>query len=167
MSKEYRNLFELFDDIFNDEDRRFFPKSYNPNAIGVATPRNIVGQTFFGKPEFFVAPKIRTDVKKIENGFEMTCELPGVKKENIKIDIEENVLKISASISETSEDEKEEDGSKYVKRERYQGNFSRAFNIEGIDKENISAKFENGILTLILLNEEKAPDKNTKTIAIE
>ena len=166
MSRKYTSILELFDDLFNFEFEDFFSRRSLFNAIEDGIPRSLASPSRLIKHDFFVAPKLRTDVKEIENGYEMTCEIPGAKKEDIKIDIDENILRVSATVSSDSESEKESEGSKYVKRERYRGEFSRAFNIEGIDKDKISAKYENGILTLILPSEEK-PEKKTKSISVE
>jgi len=164
--KDYNNIFEVFDDMFNDDDGRGILMRHSPRSILSANPMNLLGQTFFGRPDFFVAPSMRTDVVKTENGYELTCELPGVKKEDINIEVKDHVLKISASVSENREVEGNENERKYIKRERYQGSFSRSFGIEGIDEEKIAAKFENGILTINLV-EKDTPEKGKKNINID
>lgn len=162
--KERRNLFEAIDDFFNDARKNLFT-GYDPYAVCSATPRNFLGQTFFGNPGFFITPpSMRTDVLKTEKGYTLTCELPGLKKEDIKIDVQDHVLKISITVSE----DKEETKGEYVKRERYHGSFSRSFNIEGIDEDKITAKYENGILTINLVKEKpEDPNENKKIINIE
>ena len=88
----------------------------------------------------------RTDV--IDNGdaFTLESELPGFKKEDIKIDIENDCMTISA---ERKSDNKEEKDN-YVKRERYYGSFSRSFDVSGINVDGIEAAYNDGILTVKL-----------------
>ena len=89
---------------------------------------------------------IRTDV--IDNGdsYTLEAELPGFNKEDIDIAVKDDVLTISASHSE----EKNDDSKGYVFRERHSGSYSRSFDSTGIDEENISAQYKDGILSLNL-----------------
>ncbi len=88
----------------------------------------------------------RTDV--IDNGdsFKLECELPGFKKEDIKIDIENDCLTISAERSYDKKDEKEN----YIKRERVYGSFSRSFDVSGINVDGIEAAYTDGVLNVTL-----------------
>jgi HSP20 family protein len=88
----------------------------------------------------------RTDV--IDNGdsFKLECELPGFKKEDIKIDIENDCLTISAERKVENKDEKDN----YIKRERMYGSFSRSFDVSGINVDGIEAAYTDGVLTLNL-----------------
>ena len=88
----------------------------------------------------------RTDVMDTGDAFKLEAELPGFKKEDIKIDIENDCLTISA---ERSSDNKEEKGS-YVKRERFYGSFSRSFDVSGINVDAIEAAYTDGVLTVTL-----------------
>lgn len=88
----------------------------------------------------------RTDVVDTGDAFKLESELPGFKKEDIKIDIENDCLTISA---ERSADHKEEKGS-YVKRERLYGVFSRSFDVSGINVDGIEAAYTDGVLTVTL-----------------
>lgn len=106
---------------------------------------------FFADDDFFSFPEndftsFRTDIKEVENGYELMAELPGFKKEDIKINIEGDVLTIEAERKEESREEKEG----YVRKERRYGSFRRSFGIEDIDREKIGAEYADGILKLIL-----------------
>jgi len=110
---------------------------------------------------------MKTDVKETENGFELDIDLPGYQKEDVKAQLEDGYLTISAS-SVNSNDEKDSNG-KYIRRERYSGTCSRSFYVgEDVTQEEIKAKFENGILKLqIPKKEEKEKLPEKKYIAIE
>ena len=88
----------------------------------------------------------RTDVIDTGDTFKLESELPGFMKEDIKIDIENDCLTISA---ERKADNKEEKDS-YVKRERYYGSFSRSFDVSGINVDGIEAAYKDGVLTVTL-----------------
>ena len=88
----------------------------------------------------------RTDVIDTGDTFKLESELPGFKKEDIKIDIENDCLTISA---ERKADNKEEKDS-YVKRERYYGSFSRSFDVSGINVDGIEASYTDGMLNVTL-----------------
>lgn len=110
---------------------------------------------FFTDDDFFSFPErefasFRTDVKEIDGGFELTAELPGFKKEDLKINIDGDWLRIEAERKEETEDKNEG----YVRRERRYGSFRRSFGIEDIDREKISAEYTDGILKLTLLKKE-------------
>ncbi|MBR2589627.1 MAG: Hsp20/alpha crystallin family protein [Clostridia bacterium] len=116
--------------------------------------------------DFFKLPQVRdfkTDIKDMGNEIRLEADLPGVKKENIKIDIENKFLTISAERKEEKE-EKDEKGN-FLRRERSYGSFSRSFDISGIKTEDITAKYEDGVLTLTLPKKDKElPEKRTLEI---
>ena len=102
-----------------------------------------------------VSTAFRTDIIETSDAYKLEADLPGFKKEEIKIDIDDDILVIKAEHSE-DKDEKDENGS-YLRRERYYGSYSRSFNVSEIDQEGISAAYENGVLTLTM--PKKAPAK--------
>ena len=105
---------------------------------------------------------MNTDIIEKENGYELQIDLPGVKKEDIKIEKNKNLINISVSISKSSDEE----NKKYIRKERFTGEIKRSFNIgEDIDEDNINASFENGILYLNLPKKEEN-DSNKKFIEI-
>ncbi len=100
-----------------------------------------------------------------ENGEGFTIELvaPGLSKEDFKIDIDKDILTVSAN-KELKENEQE----KVIKREFNFNKFKRTFRLpETIDTDKISANFENGVLIVSLLKKEEAIDKGPRTIAIK
>ena len=111
---------------------------------------------------------MKTDIKEMENGYEVTMNLPGVKKEDVKAELKDGYLTISAS-SNSNKDEKDEEG-RYIRRERYSGSCSRSFYVgDGVTQDEIKAKFENGALMLTVPKKEEKPvvEDNKKYIAIE
>ena len=110
---------------------------------------------------------MKTDIKETDNGYEVTMNLPGVKKEDVKAELKDGYLTIQAS-SNTSKDEKDNDG-RYIRRERYAGTCSRSFYVgDAVAQEDIKAKFENGTLTLDIPKKDAKPAvEQKKYISIE
>ncbi len=101
-----------------------------------------------------------TDVKETDDSYELDINLPGYKKEDVKAELNDGYLTISAS-TETNNDEKDSNG-KYIRRERYYGTCSRSFYVgEEVTQEEIKARFEDGILKL------SVPKKDAKTAVPE
>ncbi len=90
----------------------------------------------------------RTDIRDTGDAYLLEADLPGMKKEDIRIDIDGERLSISAERSAVRE-EKDENGG-YIRCERSYGSFSRSFDISGIRGEDISAAYEDGVLKLTL-----------------
>lgn len=104
---------------------------------------------------------MRTDVKETDQGYELSIDLPGVKKEDLKAELKDGYLLIGATIGRNN-DEKDS-GGKYIRRERYTGTFSRSFYVgEEVTQDEIKAKFEDGILTLKLPKKEQAKQVDEK-----
>ncbi len=110
---------------------------------------------------------MKTDVREHENGYELDVDLPGIKKENVKVKLEDGYLTISASTAQ-NDDEKDKKGN-YIRRERFSGSYSRSFYVgEEITQEDIKAKFADGILTILVPKKEKQQEvEQKKYIAIE
>lgn len=88
----------------------------------------------------------RTDVIDTGDAYKLDAELPGFKKEDISIDVENDCLTISVERKVEDEDKR----PNYVKRERVYGAFSRSFDVSGINVEGIQAAYNDGILTLTM-----------------
>ncbi len=110
---------------------------------------------------------MQTDVKDEGNDYELTISLPGFEKKDLKAELKDGYMTISADHEENN-DEKDKKG-KYIRRERYTGHCSRSFYVgKNLKEEDVKAKFENGILTLSFPKEEKKPEVDEKKlIAIE
>ncbi len=111
---------------------------------------------------------MKTDVKEHDSGYELDIDLPGFKKDEIEAKLENGYLTISASKGLNKEEENEKDG-KYIRKERYSGAMSRLFYVgDDIKQEDISAKYEDDILKLLVPKKEaKKTVETKKTIAIE
>ena len=110
---------------------------------------------------------MRTDVRDTEQGYELTIDLPGVKKDDLKAQLKDGYLTISATTGYNNDEQDE--NSKFIRRERYSGSFARNFYVgEDIQQEDIKAKFENGTLTLLVPKQVAKPQvDNPKYIPIE
>ena len=113
------------------------------------------------------APHImKTDVKEKDNTYEVDIDLPGFKKDEIQIQLENGYITVNAAKG-LDKDEKDKDG-KYIRRERYAGNVSRSFYVgDKVQKEDIHPKFENGILSFTVPKEQNTVEENSHYIAIE
>ena len=95
---------------------------------------------------------MKTDIKELPNGYEMTMNLPAVKKEDIKLSIEDGYLVVEASVTK---DTKEQKDTHYICRERFCGSYRRSFYVgDNCNEDKIKAKLENGVLTLNIPKEE-------------
>ena len=110
---------------------------------------------------------MKTDIKETEKGYTIEMDLPGFKKDEVKVALENGYLTISASKG-LDKDEEQKD-KKYVRRERYAGAMSRSFYVgEHVAVEDIHPKYENGILSFTVpKKEQKAVEEKNKFIAIE
>lgn len=126
---------------------------------------------FFAEPARRAPEKSRfdlmkTDIKELDDAFELDIDMPGCKKEDVKAQILDGYLVISASTN-TEKEEKDEEG-KYIRRERYSGSMSRRYYVgENIEQDDIQAKFEDGILKITVPKEEPKKDPEPKYITIE
>lgn len=95
-------------------------------------------------------PELQIKLDITENGdtFQVSAEMPGVKKEDIKVSVEGNVVRISA---ETKKETEEKKGDQVLRSERYYGRLERAFTLDGdIDESKVDAKYADGVLKLKL-----------------
>ena len=112
------------------------------------------------------AQVMRTDVRENNGGYELDIDLPGFKKEEIQISLENGYLTVSAEKG-MNEEEKDRKG-RLIRQERYTGSMQRSFYVgDTLTEEDISAKFEHGVLRLSVPKKElsKVPEK--KLISIE
>ena len=108
---------------------------------------------------------LRTDIKEKGDNYEMVIDLPGYKKEDLKLELKEGVLTITASRG-TNNEETVEDG-KYIRRERFVGTCTRSYFVgKALGQEDIKARFDNGTLVLTFPKDVPQVEKN-HTITIE
>lgn len=109
---------------------------------------------------------MKTDIREHETGYELDVDLPGFKKDEISVDLENGYLTISAAKG-LDKDEEDKKG-KYIRKERYAGAMQRSFYVgDAITHEDIKAKFENGILSLTIPKKDAKAVEAKKSIAIE
>ena len=125
---------------------------------------------FFGKknPLYGKHAKnmMKTDVRETDNSYEVDIDLPGFKKDEISVELKDGYLTINAAKG-LDKDQKDKGGS-YIRRERYAGSMTRSFFVgNGITKEEIHAKYENGILMLSVPKKAAKAVENDHCISIE
>lgn len=114
----------------------------------------------FDFPTMRKAAGMNVDVKEYDQGYEMELELPGYDKEDIKADLKDGYLTITAKHEENKD---EKDNGKYIRKERFYGQCQRSFFVgEGITENDIHANFKNGILTLNIPKKEVQPEVEQK-----
>lgn len=130
----------------------FLSMFFDPTMDGLMTGFDKLG----GKLEGMVSG-IKSDIKETETSYIVDAELPGYSKEDIKVELSDGILTISAETKKESEESKDN----FVRKERYVGKTCRSYSFDDVDEENIKAKYENGILTIELLKiAKKEPKKN-------
>ena len=118
--------------------------------------RSVFGETGRRTPAF------STDIKDEGDHYLLQAELPGMRKEDIDLDVKDGVLTISANHEETSE---QKDGS-YLCRERRSGSFRRSFSLDGIQEDGITASYQDGVLELSMPKRQEVLPQSHK-IAIQ
>ena len=139
----------LFDDLFDFDD---FDKEFNRMM-----------RPLYGK---HAQNMMKTDVRETDNSYELDIDLPGFKKDEIKVELDNGYLSISAAKG-LDKDEEKKDG-KYIRRERYAGAMNRTFYVgDNLTQQDIQAKFEDGILKISVPKKDVQQIKQNKYIAIE
>lgn len=114
----------------------------------------------------FIERTMKTDIKELEKEYELSIELPGYKKEDIKMELKEGYLNISAK-TEVEKENVEENG-KYVHKERYSGSCNRKYFVgHDIEQQDIKAKFSDGILKVVIPKKEEKKLEEEKYIKID
>ena len=109
---------------------------------------------------------MKTDVRETENSYELDIDLPGFKKDEINVQLDNGYLNIQAAKG-LDKDEEKKDGQ-YIRRERYAGSMSRTFYVGSqLTQNDIHAKFEDGILKLTVPKENPKKVEEKKYISIE
>ncbi len=109
-------------------------------------------QLFGGSPMASMPAELRVDIREEDNAYVLDAEVPGLAADDIKLNIEKNVLTIHGE----RKSEEEETSKRYRRVERRYGSFSRSFALpETVDAEAIEAKLADGVLTLTLPKRER------------
>ncbi len=127
--------FDVLDDVFND--------------------------SFFTKRESTI---MKTDIIEKGNDYILKIDLPGYKKEDIKLQLNDGYLTISASTENIKDDSDEKEN--YIHKERFYGKCSRSFYVGDIEQEQINASFKDGILKITFPKENTKIEKENKYIEI-
>ena len=109
---------------------------------------------------------MKTDIREHDEGYELDVDLPGFKKDEINVQLDNGYLTISASKG-LDKDQKDEKG-RYIRQERYAGAMQRSFYVgDAVSQEDIKAKYEDGILKLSVPKKDAKAVEAKNTIAIE
>lgn len=148
-----------------------------PSIFGMNDLFDDFGDVFEFSPAFrkqvAATRNISSDIKELADGYQIEMELPGFAKEEVKAQLKDGYLTITAEHSaenkeENNEEDQKKEAVKYIRRERYYGKCQRSFFVgKNVTEEDINAKFENGILTMYVPKEVKKPQVEEKFIAIE
>jgi len=133
----------FFDDLTND----FFKPLFD--GLGMIRPEQAM----------------KVDVRDEADRYILEADMPGVNKDNLKVEVANGVLTIAAGYDEKKEEKGEDD--KYVYRERRCGSMRRSFNVEGIREDDITAEFRDGVLKLTLPKQEAKPIPEARAIQIQ
>ena len=111
---------------------------------------------------------MKTDIQEHDDGYTLEMDLPGFKKDEIKVELNNGYMTISAAKG-LDEDEKDKKSGKYIRRERYTGSCQRSFYVgEDVTEEDIKAEFKHGILKLFIPKKEAKPAvEQKKYVSIE
>ena len=140
----------LFDDSLSD----FF-------GFGRMMPQ--VGNELYGK---HAKNLMKTDVRELDGSYELDVDLPGFKKDEVTVDLQDGYLTISAAKA-LDKDESDQKG-KFLRQERYAGSMSRSFYVgDDVEAADISAKYEDGILKISVPKAAQKELPKHTTIAIE
>ena len=137
-------------DVFDDFDRSFFRGFGN------------IDHTLYGK---HAQHMMKTDVKETESGYEVAVDLPGFKKDEVNVELNDGYLTISAAKG-LDRDERDKKG-RYIRQERYSGACSRSFYVGDVKPDEIKAGYEDGILRLEIPKREAKAASAPNRIAIE
>ena len=141
------------ENLFDDDWMNF---GFNDNFWGKKNP-------LYGK---HAQNMMKTDIREKDDSYELDVDLPGFKKDEIKVQLKDGYLTLSAAKG-LDKDQQDKQGN-YIRRERYAGSCARSFYVgENLTDEDIKAKYENGILRLSVPKKEAKPVETKKTIAIE
>lgn len=101
---------------------------------------------------------MKVDIKEKDKEYILEAELPGANKDNICLEIKDDILTISVERKEELNEEREN----YIRRERRYGSFKRSFYVDDVEQDKIKAKFENGILRVRLPKKEGTSSKENR-----
>ncbi|MFW6308576.1 MAG: Hsp20/alpha crystallin family protein [bacterium] len=132
-----------------------FRRRGNKEVEEYEDPFSSLMSDFFGDFMDMADVGFKTDIKEDEDNYFIEAELPGLNKEDINLEIDENRLIISAQNETVNEEENEN----YIRRERRTGRYQRAFGLQNVKQDEIEAEYEDGILKVTLPKEESGKQR--------
>lgn len=138
--------------------------------FGLVNNSNNLFDYLFSDPVFNVntvtTNRMSTDIKEKENGYELSMEVPGFDKEDLKLELKEGYLTVTAE-HQNSNEEKDDKGH-IIRQERYYGSSKRSFYVgDAVTKEDIQAKYEKGVLNIFVPKKEVKKIEENQLIEIE
>ena len=109
--------------------------------------------------------KMRCDIYEKDGIYTMEMDIPGFNREDVKIEVDDNDY-LTITAEKSTENNEEDNDKNYVRKERSYGKYQRSFYVGDIDKENIDASFENGILKVTMPKKEEEKSSK-KTIEVK
>jgi HSP20 family protein len=107
-------------------------------------------------PAFFTANRVmKADIRETEKEYVIEADMPGVKKEDIRLELRDGILTIGVEHDENVDEKRDN----YIRKERRYGSYSRSFSVDGVRQENVSAKYNDGVLTVSLPKSEEQKPK--------
>ena len=125
----FENFYNMLDDFFGD---------------GLAQGRNLMRDTF------------KIDIEETEKEYLIEAELPGVKREEIDLGVEDDSLRISVTRAEGGGDDQQQGGRNFIHRERRVSSMSRSVRLSEADLDSIGAKLADGVLSVTIAKQDKA-----------
>ena len=119
-----------------------------------------VVRSFMRRPFFYDSqmPEIRMDVREDDDAYVIQAEIPGAKKDDVKIDVDDNYVSIAAQLGNQVE---RKNGGRWICTERYSGSVSRGMSLaHNVDPSKADAKYENGVLALTLPKKARSSAKS-------
>ena len=139
----------MFSDLFDDP---FFEGWRNMDRAAACDPNMSAGM-------------MSTDVRETDKGYMVDIDMPGFKKDEISLDIKDGYLTIAAQKG-VDKDEQDKKG-RVLRQERYAGACSRSFYVGNVKPEDVKAKYEDGVLSVIVPKEDVKKLASSTAIAIE
>ncbi|MDG3583582.1 Hsp20/alpha crystallin family protein [Galbibacter pacificus] len=122
---------------------------------------------WFGGIENFSSSVPAVNIKEEDNKFSLEVAAPGMKKEDFNVEIDKNILTVSADVKKESEEKDSKENARYSRKEFSYTSFKRIFTLpETVDSDKINATYEDGVLVLALPKKEEALPKPKRLIEI-
>jgi len=107
-------------------------------------------------PGFFTSfQPIRADIRETDKEYIIEADLPGVRKEDIKLELRDGILTIGVEKNEQIDEKRDN----YIRKERRYGSFCRSFSVDGVRQEDVTASYKDGVLTVNLPKSEEVKKK--------